>query len=270
MWKASKNWGPWTKIATGCIGPPAVVSRDKNKFLELAYVASDHALKHKRLEENQQWVPAGTDTFDWGGQYIYGRGSACSWGTDHVSFFNIGLDSKCYEKKWVRGTEGWNDFEVPGVWTTPPRSIALDVNTIKLVGLNEKNMAQFCASRPENKWELEHTFPRGVFAPEIPEAVSFDPKNRVDFFFLGMQSALYQLTWTKAGGYKETLVNLGGNFQYAPRVVSWGPGRYDMFGIGTDSALKHLWTSDGDTWKFGINNFENMQGTCMGTPGGQI
>ncbi len=35
-----------------------------------------------------------------------------------------------------------------------------------------------------------------------------------------------------------------------PAVVSWGPGRLDIFGRGTDTLLYHNWTDDGVNWNF--------------------
>ena len=34
---------------------------------------------------------------------------------------------------------------------------------------------------------------------------------------------------------------LGGVFNSTPAVVSWGPDRLDIFGLGTDNVLYHKW-----------------------------
>lgn len=109
-------------------------------------VGTDHALKHKRMEGNQTWYPAGTETVNWGGKYIYNHGSACSWSTNHVSFFSIGMDSKCYEKRWARGISGWNDFELPGTWSIPLRALTQNKNEQKITvyGLNEESKLFYC------------------------------------------------------------------------------------------------------------------------------
>ncbi|KAK6513648.1 hypothetical protein TWF506_008087 [Arthrobotrys conoides] len=267
----------WTKIATDCLGPPAVVSRDNDKFIELAYVGADHSLKHKRLEENQTWHPAGTETMDWGGKYIYNRGSACSWSIDHVSFFFIGMDSKCYEKRWVRGIEGWNDFELPGIWTIPPRALAQNPNEQKMTvyGLNEESKLFYCGRTGAGDvggWN--HTvFDDGTYSKETPEAVSFgDSSKRIDVFAIGLDSSVYQKTWTKETGWKEAK-KIGGNTIFGPRAVSWGDSsvtRYDLFSVGRDFSMWHLFSNDGDKWLPGNATWESLGGKMVTMAGGKI
>ncbi|KAF3146745.1 hypothetical protein TWF703_004016 [Orbilia oligospora] len=277
-WQTGQGWAKdWTKIATNCLGPPAVVSRDNDKFIELAYVSTDHSLKHKRLEENQTWCPAGTETMDWGGKYIYNRGSACSWSTDHVSFFFIGMDSKCYEKRWVRGIEGWNDFELPGIWTIPPRALSQYKYEQKMTvyGLNEESKLFYCGRTGAGDvggWN--HTvFDDGTYSKEIPEAVSFgDSARRIDVFVVGLDSSIYQKTWTKATGWKDAK-KIGGNTIYAPRAVSWGDSsvtRYDLFAVGRDFSMWHLFSNDGDKWLPGDAIWESLGGKMATMAGGKV
>ncbi|KAK6352159.1 hypothetical protein TWF730_008991 [Orbilia blumenaviensis] len=276
--KWQNGWAKdWTKIATGCLGPPAVVSRDQDKFIELAYIGTDHSLKHKRLEENQTWTPAGTDTFDWGGKYIYNRGSACSWNADHVSFFFIGMDSKCYEKRWVRGIEGWNDFELPGIWTIPPRALSQYKNEQKITvyGLNEESKLFYCGrTGPADSAAWNHTiFQDGIYAKEIPEPVSFgDTGERIDVFVVGLDSSVYQKTWTKSTGW-QALRRIGGNILSAPRVVSWGDSsvtRYDLFSLGRDFSMWHLFSNDGEKWLPGNAAWESLGGKMGTMAGGKV
>ncbi|KAK6339904.1 hypothetical protein TWF718_009291 [Orbilia javanica] len=276
--KWQNGWAKsWTKIGTECLGPPAVVSRDNDKFIELAYVATDHSLKHKRLEENQVWYPAGTETLEWGGKYIYNRGSACSWSVDHASFFFIGLDSKCYEKRWSRGTEGWCDFEMPGIWTIAPRALAQFQNEQKMMlfGLNEESKLLCCErSGPADTSGWSHTiFKDGTFSKEIPEAVTFGNSNeRIDVFAIGLDSSVYQKTWTKTTGW-QNLKRIGGNTVYAPRVVSWGNDsvtRYDLMSVGRDFSMWHLFSNDGEKWLPGNATWESLGGKMATMAGGRV
>ncbi|KAK6523419.1 hypothetical protein TWF281_001401 [Arthrobotrys megalospora] len=279
--KNQGGWKDWVKIGVDCLGPPAVVSRDSDKFIELAYVGADHGLKHKRLEENQTWTPAGTDVFNWGGKYFYNRGSACSWSANHVSFFNIGLDSKCYEKRWAKGIDGWFDFELPGVWTCPPRSLSGYKNEQRMTvyGLNEDSRLFFCdRTGPADNNVWSHTVLNdadGIFSKEIPEAISFgDPGERIDIFAVGLDSSVRQKTWTKATGWRK-LRKIGDNINtmFAPRVVSWGDStvtRYDLMSVGTDFSMLHLYTDDGDKWLPTDKPWERLGGGIMGTPGRRV
>jgi hypothetical protein len=56
-------------------------------------------------------------------------------------------------------------------------------------------------------------------------------------------------------------VNLGGELQGKPTVVSWGPNRIDIFVKGTDNALWHkAW--DGSNW----TSYESLGGVYKGEP----
>ncbi|KAK6499088.1 hypothetical protein TWF481_011657 [Arthrobotrys musiformis] len=256
---------------------PAVVSRDNEKFIELAYVGTDHSLKHKRLEENQTWYPAGTETMNWGGKYIYNRGSACSWSTNHVSFFFIGMDSKCYEKRWVNGITGWNDFEVPGTWTIAPRSIAQfkDEERMMVFGLNEESKLFYCehTGQPDAAGWKHTVLQGGIFSKEIPEVVTFgNSSERIDVFAVGLDSAVYQKTWTKKDGWKNHR-RLGGTTLYAPRVVSWGDSsvtRYDLLSVGTDFSMWHLFSDDGEKWHPNDTAWETLGGKMATMAGGKV
>ncbi|KAK6338013.1 hypothetical protein TWF696_001484 [Orbilia brochopaga] len=272
VYNGKTGWADWNKIGLQCLGPPAVVSRDGNKFLELTYIGTDHALKHKRLEENQQWFPAGTNTIDWGGKYIYNRGSACSWGVNHVSFFNIGLDSRCYEKRWVSGIADWDDVEVPGTWACPPRALSMYEGKMTVFGLTDESQLFYCEMGPAAKkgWAIARVFTDGIYSKEIPEVVCFGRgEERIDVFGVGLDSAIYQKTWKKDSGWV-SLNKIGGVTIYAPRVVSWGGTRYDLLSIGTNFACWHLCTNDGDTWLPSGAKWESLDGKMATTAGGKV
>ena len=55
--------------------------------------------------------------------------------------------------------------------------------------------------------------------------------------------------------------SLGGEFTSAPAVCSWGPGRLDVFGRGTDNALWHKWFTDGE-WR----GWTSLGGTLTAPP----
>jgi hypothetical protein len=54
--------------------------------------------------------------------------------------------------------------------------------------------------------------------------------------------------------------SLGGTIQGSPSAVSWGSGRLDIFAIGTDSAVWHLWYENG--W----GSWESLGGVAKNAP----
>ncbi|CAI6087140.1 unnamed protein product [Clonostachys chloroleuca] len=57
--------------------------------------------------------------------------------------------------------------------------------------------------------------------------------------------------------------SIGGVFTGTPAVVSWGPGRIDVFVRGTDNAVYHKWQNGGGTDFLPAGNFENLGGTIF-------
>jgi hypothetical protein len=66
-------------------------------------------------------------------------------------------------------------------------------------------------------------------------------------------------TYLIVSQFRETII--GGVGSYDPGAVSWGPGRLDVFGRGTDSALKHTWW-DGVGWA----EWEDLGGGLASSP----
>ncbi|MGD0109095.1 MAG: hypothetical protein ABSC06_34435 [Rhodopila sp.] len=78
-----------------------------------------------------------------------------------------------------------------------------------------------------------------------PVVVSWG-SGRLDIFGLGIDNAMYHNWWDASGvtgpgwgGWE----SLGGvfNSSSSPATVSWGSGRLDIFGFGTDNAMYHNW-----------------------------
>jgi hypothetical protein len=57
---------------------------------------------------------------------------------------------------------------------------------------------------------------------------------------------MYHKAWAGAA-WQTNWDDLGGVFTSAPTVVSWGPNRLDVFGIGTDGNVYHKYWG-GSSW----------------------
>ncbi|KAK4442204.1 hypothetical protein QBC34DRAFT_456036 [Podospora aff. communis PSN243] len=86
----------------------------------------------------------------------------------------------------------------------------------------------------------------GAFAGFLSDPVLLAPANdRLDFFGIGADKAMYYGAWSKRGGHVP-LVNLGGSFQSVPSAVATRQGgRVDVVALGTGDTLLHRVLIDG-------------------------
>jgi hypothetical protein len=94
----------------------------------------------------------------------------------------------------------------------------------------------------------EPTAHPGIFVGNFsspPVAISMPPGDPagISVFGYGADGKLYFAN----GGASGDPVSLGGQFKGVPAVVSWGADRIDIFGLGTDDQLYHLYW-DGNKW----------------------
>ncbi|TFD61883.1 hypothetical protein [Cryobacterium sp. Hh38] len=77
---------------------------------------------------------------------------------------------------------------------------------------------------------------------------------------LGTNRAVFHKWFSGAGGPSITgYENMGGIATSQPRVVSWAPGRLDVFLTGTNSALFHKWFNDA-AWGPSLTGYESLGG----------
>ena len=107
----------------------------------------------------------------------------------------------------------------------------------------------------------------GAFVEE-PVAISWGTE-RLDIFGIGTDHALYHKyteswdgTQWQWGPDQLDWDNLGGDWTQRPSVVSWGPGRLDVFLVGTDNSLYQKFYN-GSAWNDG---FFGLGGTVKYPP----
>jgi hypothetical protein len=79
----------------------------------------------------------------------------------------------------------------------------------------------------------------------LPVAVSWDT-GRLDVFALGRDNVgntILQHTWRQNAGRWSNWESLGGNLapNTIPAAVSWDTGRLDVFALGRDNIMQHIW-----------------------------
>ncbi len=113
--------------------------------------------------------------------------------------------------------------------------------------------------QPLTQWER-----LGGSLISAPAAVAWNDGHldgRVDVFAVGQADrALYRTTWNTKS-WSADWERLGGVFTSEASVVSWGPGRLDVFARGSDFTLRHRAT-DGTRW---LTDWENL-GESLASP----
>jgi len=84
-----------------------------------------------------------------------------------------------------------------------------------------------------------------------PAAVSWGP-NRLDIFGVSGDNIMLH-KWWDGRNWRPSLtgwVSLDATTKFIspPAVVSWGPNRLDIFGLGVDNVVRHNWSQDGTNW----------------------
>ncbi|KAK5011615.1 hypothetical protein LTR28_011873 [Elasticomyces elasticus] len=110
------------------------------------------------------------------------------------------------------------------------------------------------AANPSAAW---HNL--GGVCQSAPVAVSWGP-DHISVFVIGCDRQAWECKWDGSKWGWKCLAGVKFT-EHSLTACSWGTGRIDLFGIGTDSALKHLSFNKG-VW----NVWENLGGLCIGKP----
>jgi hypothetical protein len=65
------------------------------------------------------------------------------------------------------------------------------------------------------------------------------------------------------GGAPDNPSQIGGGVASAPEAVSWGPGRIDIFAVGTDGRMRHQAFAQGGGW---MVDWESLGGVFYEPP----
>jgi hypothetical protein len=95
--------------------------------------------------------------------------------------------------------------------------------------------------------------------------------DRTDYFGIGVDQAMYHMTWTASTGYG-FLENIGGLFESVPYAIAIGTTRIDVLAVGLDDQLKHkafinsIWSPNWDD----LGGSFNSAPTAVYTTSGKV
>lgn len=86
--------------------------------------------------------------------------------------------------------------------------------------------------------------------------------ERLDILGLGLDAAMYHLSWAPEYGWQTDWDSIQGHFTSDPAVASWSADRLDIFGTGDDYAMYHkAW--DGSNWS---PDWDKLNGSFTSPP----
>jgi len=198
----------------------------------------------------------GNSSTDWqslGGTITPGIVAAVSRGPGTLNAFSRGTNGDLYHKylsnsTWGPSTYDWDDRK--GQLQNAPEVISWGDNRLDVFAIGEGNGLNTMSWNTSNQADWGSWIPLGgSFSTKImPSAVSWG-KGRIDVFAVGKRDGiLYRrfldknaTNWQPFYGFE----NLGGKLTGRPIVVTWGPGRLDVFARGGDGGLWHMFMKEG-------------------------
>jgi hypothetical protein len=164
-----------------------------------------------------------------------------SWEPGRLDVFTRGAGNMLYHKAYT-WAGGWGIWEnMGGNLTSGPGAVSWGPNRIDVVARATDNSVTHWAW--DGSWHVDNLGGGITADPDISSWGS----GRLDIFVRGTDNALYQKTYTSAGGWS-IWKNLGGILTSGPSAVSWGPNRIDVVARATDNTVSH-WAWDGSSWK---------------------
>jgi len=252
----------------------------------LAAVACTHATGEDPGSTSQAVAPANPYWNGWGslGGGLTTDPAIVPYDLNHVGAFatNQNLWFNWFQ---VWGWQGWVDLGNNGnALTAPPVAVRAGNNIEVFVQdtvtgfLLHKEGTFNGGSAPtwsawESIWLLENA-PGNSVAPAGPLAnlghppavVVSAPNNQVNVIANFADGSTKVIT---VDHYRDfgLWTNLGGVSHYEPGAVSWGPNRLDVFVVGTDAAVYHMYSNDdSNTWYPAGNNWERVGGNAASAP----
>jgi hypothetical protein len=247
-WNGSAWDAAWQSLDKTFNSPPVAVSWGENR-IDVFALGTDNSMYHIGLSGSAwdaEWGPLG-GTFN-------SPPAAVSWGENRIDVFALGTDNSMYHKAWNGSAWDAEWEQLGGTFNSPPVAVSWGPHRIDLFALGTDN-AMYHKAWDGRAWSTEWEALGGIFTTQ-PAAVCWGP-NRIDLFAVGIGDAgtpltlpinqMFHKAWNGIA-WDAVWESLGGVFNSAPAVVSWGRNRLDVFGLGTDDAVYHrAW--DGSAWQ---------------------
>src|ERR1700726_3418810 len=204
-----------------------------------------------------------------------------SWGQNRIDAFGLGPDGGIYHSFWDAIQENWGPVAGPELISGGKTTFA---SAPEAVCWAQDRIDIFCIGNDFQMYHLYWDLNGGGWGPttgpeplgqqflSAPAAASWGA-GRLDVFAVGGDSRMYHRYWDDTlGGWKPigTWEPMGDrNFQYltfAPAAVSWGPGRLDVFAVGTDGRMYRRYLDPGANGWQPQPDWEPWGGLCTSSP----
>jgi hypothetical protein len=197
--------------------------------------------------------------------------TSCSYESGVLDVFGRAIDGTLVHMNWNESGNGYSDWlSLGGYLSSAPMVTCAGNNRMDVVlfggfgVLNDLFIRRWDGSQWLS-WQGEG----GSFKGD-PFALSIG-SDRTDYFGIGVDQAMYHMTWTASTGYG-FLENIGGLFESVPYAIAIGTTRIDVLAVGLDDQLKHkafinsIWSPNWDD----LGGSFNSAPTAVYTTSGKV
>ncbi|KAL2072169.1 hypothetical protein VTL71DRAFT_11512 [Oculimacula yallundae] len=249
------NWAGFKSLGGALTTPPTAVSTtDEYGFaVDVFGTGPDKAAWHGRNEDGI-WL-------NWeslGGTYT-SRLDVTARDSPHLDIFGLGKSLEGTQQSWVEREGQWSGQKtINGTFALPITSVSSSSNTLDAFGVGP-DIGLYQNAWNGSKWS---GWQYVIIPLSSPVATVLSNKDRIDLVCRSQYYYAYN-TWNgNEWGEWSALSYSNHRFDSEPSLVSWGPGRMDLFGVGSDVVLYHLYYDNG-TW---TREYDNLGGSFASAP----
>jgi hypothetical protein len=286
----SGGWSDWFSLGTppdsgGLRWSPAAAPNADGR-LELFVVGDDlepggsgsggalyHEWQTARDNGWSSWLSHGT-----AGTSLFGSPAVAPAADAHLELFVLGLDGALWHRRQTAPSNGWSDWVSRG---TPPGVLLNSAPAVArgrlevFIASQQATLWHIWQTTPNDGWSdwLAHGTPSGVlFGSDSTPAVAPSADGRLELFIVGNDLALWHMRQTarinRWSDWQSHDAPSGVNFQRVrPAVAQSADGRLELFVVGEDDALWHLWqTAPNGGWSDWYCHGSPPPAGLMGSP----
>ena len=227
------------------------VGKNANGLLEIFTVATDKSLWHSKQATPggnwDNWASLGRPSIGLGGYTAVAANK-----DGRLEVFSTGIDSALWHT-WQNAPNG-----VWGGWSSLGKPTGVDlVLNINVHQSSDGRLEVFIAGSNNAVWHIKQIKPNGTWSgwellgtPPGQTSISYpvageNADGRLEVFVIGSDNALWHKWQSAPGGTWGTWFSLGkpsvANAFFVPFVRENVDGRLEVFTVGTDGSLWHLW-----------------------------
>jgi hypothetical protein len=259
QWQTAPNngWSNWLSHGTGgpnLFGSPAV-ARSADGRLELFVLGIDGALWHRSqaVPGNgwSEWFSHGTPP----GVSLNSAPAVAVSADGRLEVFIVGEEATLWHIGQSEPNDGWSDWFSHG---TPSGVLFGSDSTPAIAPSADGRLELFTVGNDGALWHMSqvspgagwsdwqcHDAPPGVKFQRLRPAVASGPDGRLELFIVGDGEDLWHMWQTAPNGGWSQWVSHGvppvAGLTGCPAVAPSADGRLELFVVGTDGALWHMW-----------------------------